>query len=125
MLLDSHVLLWLLYEPQKIGPLCIKKLSDAAPRLVSVASLWELAIKHKNGKLPYEIEDILQNYLKAGLTLLPIDHSHIELYQHISLLHLDPFDHMLIAQATHEDCVLVTADKTLLDSTYKTIDAKS
>ena|SRR3989344_4398467 len=124
LILDSHILVWLLYEPDKLSAGCIDLLRTETNRFVSVVSLWELAIKHKAGKLAYDPKDMLENLGRAGIDQLSISNEHLLAYQTIKLAHKDPFDTLLAAQAVCENATLLTADKLLLDSHYKTLDAR-
>ncbi len=95
-LLDSHVLLWWWFDPDRLSGLVQALISDpATPVLVSAATLWELGLRHHQGKLP----GLLQTHgVRAGAYRQP---------------HRDPFDRMLAAQAELERLVLLTADHQL------------
>jgi PIN domain nuclease of toxin-antitoxin system len=123
-LLDSHVLLWALEQTQKLGPKTKAMLGSVQTMYVSKATLWELAIKHKNGKLPYDTTTLLAGIEGSGFTVLDIAGEHIEMYATITLPHNDPFDTMLVAQAEHEGCALLTADASILGTDYKLLDAR-
>lgn len=124
LLLDSHLLLWLLYKPSAISSAALETMQSANALTVSVISLWELAIKHKKGKLRFATEDLIQGIEQLGLTMLPCLPDHITAYKNIELPHKDPFDTILIAQAKQEGLTLLTADQQLLDSEYPTLDAR-
>lgn len=123
-LVDSHIFLWLLYKPQNITKSTEKTIQTAEYVGVSIITLWELAIKHKLGKLRFSTEELLEGIKAMEFPLLLCQPNHIVTLKHINLLHKDPFDALLIAQAKAEGLVLLTADKQLLDSRYKTIDAR-
>lgn len=123
-LLDSHVFLWLLYKPQNISKATEKAIQSADYVGVSAITLWELAIKHKAGKLRFSTDDLLSGIEILGLPLLLCQPKHIATYKGINLPHKDPFDAMLIAQAKAEGLALLTADNQLLNSHYNTIDAR-
>lgn len=115
MLLDTHVLIWLLYEPKKLSTDCLDKISQADAVYVSMISLWEIAIKHRLSKLPYNPEEVLANYEKAGLAKLQLREEHIREYSRISSDHKDPFDRMLLAQTKSENYTFLTADTAIID----------
>lgn len=116
-LLDTHVLFgWLADDPQ---------LSDTARHIIatepdgvhiSVASAWEIAIKVGTGKWP-EAASLLDNFERElaseGFRILPIDVSHVRAAGLAAYEHRDPFDRILVAQATIEELTLITADSRL------------
>ncbi len=124
LLVDSHIFLWLLYKPQNITKSTEQAIQTAEYVGVSIITLWELAIKHKLGKLRFSTEELLEGIKAMEFPLLLCRPNHIIALKHINLHHKDPFDALLIAQAKAEGLVLLTADKQLLDSRYKTIDAR-
>jgi PIN domain nuclease of toxin-antitoxin system len=111
LLLDTNVVLWLLLSdrpriPDRVADL----LQDAStPVLVSAASVWEIAIKRSLGKL--KIEDRWTDALtRLGFTHSPVTAEHAAAVERLPWLHRDPFDRLLIAQATLEGATLTTAD---------------
>lgn len=123
LLLDSHLLVWLLFEPNQLKPTTRQVLEEATELFISTASLWELTLKSNKGLLKYAPQTMMKGYKAAGLQLLNVTELHILATTSVKLLHKDPFDTMLIAQAISENMVLLTADVQLLDSPYKTISA--
>ena len=116
-LLDSHVLLWWWFDPERLSESVQTLLADPATRvLVSAATVWELSLKHHQGKLP-ELEQAigdLPGLLQAdGFQALPIALAHGLRAGAYSQPHRDPFDGMLAAQAELERLVLLTADPKL------------
>jgi PIN domain nuclease of toxin-antitoxin system len=93
------------------------RLADAAQRVfVSSASVWEIATKHRLGKLPQAHEvaaDVPAWITRAGFTPLPISPQHAQLAGAWAHAHRDPFDRMLAAQATIEGLLLATDDAML------------
>lgn len=113
-LLDTHVLLWALMEPAKLSPRARDILKDPAHTvLVSPASAWEIATKHRLGRLP-AAESVVRGYRRhlAALmaTEVPITSEHALLAGSLAAEHRDPFDRMLAAQALVEGVPLLTAD---------------
>ena len=116
-LLDSHALLWWWFDPDRLSTAVRELLSDPATSvLVSAASLWELSLKHHQGKLPELSSAIadLPGLLQAdGFEPLPISLAHGLRAGGYSQPHRDPFDRLLAAQAELDRLVLLTADPQL------------
>ncbi|HMA46557.1 MAG TPA: type II toxin-antitoxin system VapC family toxin [Frankiaceae bacterium] len=115
-LLDTHVLLWAASSPERLGP-WQQNVLDAEQRLLSAASVWELAIKQGLGKLDLRVD--VQAWVRRAveeLYLQPLDITadHAAAVEHLPAVHRDPFDRVLVAQARSERAVLLTADRTLL-----------
>ncbi|MBX3453481.1 type II toxin-antitoxin system VapC family toxin [Ferrovibrio sp.] len=108
-LLDTNVLIHSMEGTLSVSMARI--LGDTANDLVvSMASLWETAIKSGLGKLKLPL-DMDQQMLALGIELLPIERAHIAEYKTLPLLHRDPFDRMLIAQARVENLTLASSDR--------------
>ena len=116
-LLDSHVLLWWWFDPDRLsGPVQALITDSATTVLVSAATVWELSLKHHQGKLPELAQAIrdLPGLLQAdGFEPLPIALSHGVRAGAYSQPHRDPVDRILAAQAELERLVLLTADSQL------------
>jgi PIN domain nuclease of toxin-antitoxin system len=112
-LLDTHVLIWLQKEPQRIADSVLHLLGDADVSVhVSSASLWEIAIKISQKKLSIEAPGELLRLL--GFRELPITSRYTNALAQLPFHHKDPFDRMLIAQAQVESLILVTSDRQML-----------
>jgi len=111
-LLDTHLLLWALAEPEKLSATTRNRL-DAAEVFVSAASVWEVSIKVALGKLEADPSELLAAIEPAGFVLLPITGLHAAAVATLPLLHRDPFDRMLVAQARTEPLILLTNDTVL------------
>ena len=113
LLVDTHVFLWFILDDPRIAtnarPLLV---SPEHERFVSIASVWEVAIKHGLGKLELKsgLTGFLDDIVNANFELLDITPGHILSLSTLPLHHRDPFDRMLIAQAKHEGMHLLTAD---------------
>ena len=113
LLLDTQIALWWLAGSPRLSPPSRRLLSRSAC-VVSVVSIWEVAIKHKVGKLtvpPRQFRDTLQG---AGATLLSISDEHVLATASLPTENGDPFDRLLIAVADAEQLTLLTADAALL-----------
>lgn len=118
-LLDTHTLLWLVDNPEKLPAEVISICEDGSNDLyISIASFWELAIKISLGKI--ELDDKALERLKTwcddnAVQLLPISIKHCQQIQLLPFHHRDPFDRLLIAQALSDQLVLLSADKHFTD----------
>jgi PIN domain nuclease of toxin-antitoxin system len=111
LLVDSNALLWILGNPQQLSTAARSALGDPAnERFVSVASLWEIAIKVSIGKLaiPMALDTAVTG---AASTPLTISVAHAMRVQTLPFHHRDPFDRMLVAQAIEEGLTIVTRDR--------------
>ena len=114
LLVDTLVMLWWLNDAPELGPRCREVLSDERNEVfVSAASAWEISIKTVLGKLeaPEDIDTIVED---EGFSKLPISLYHGQLAGRLPILHRDPFERMLIAQAQAEGLVLITADENII-----------
>lgn len=116
-LLDSHVLLWWWFDPDRLSERVQALISNPeTPVRVSAATAWELSLKHHQGKLPELAQAMadLPGLLQAdGFQPLPIALAHGVRAGTYSQPHRDPFDRLLAAQAELEHLVLLTADPQL------------
>ena len=112
-LLDTHIALWAVVGSRRLGPKAREVILAADEVLVSVASLWEIAIKHGLGKgdMPISSEQALLAFSDAGYTLLDIRPEHALAVDRLPAIHGDPFDRMLVGQALAEPLTLVTRDE--------------
>ncbi len=113
LLLDTQVTLWWLTGSNRLKPRVKRQIMEAACYL-SVASLWEVAIKFQIGKLPVPPETYQLEMLNAGVTLLPILDAHVLALSQNDPSHRDPFDNLLLAVARAEQLKLLTCDAQLL-----------
>ena len=112
--LDTHVLLWALDDDTRLGPKARALIGDVGNDvLVSVASLWEIAIKNRLGRLPDDLPTILAGVWAAGFHVLPIEIRHLTALGTIPIHHRDPVDHLLLAQAATDELTLMTVDRQL------------
>lgn len=112
LLLDSHVLLWSLQGTERLATAVVSAIVDPANSVdVSVASLWELAIKQSLGKLAVD-GDLREHLSRQSFSELPVLGEHAQAVRHLPLHHRDPFDRLFIAQARCEGLTIVTADRT-------------
>ena len=109
-LLDTQVMLWWLLDDPRLGAES-RQLLASRPCLVSVASIWEVSIKHRIGKLEVSPIVFRDQSIAAGADLLPVLDSHVIETAQLPILHQDPFDRLLIAQARVEGLMAVSSDR--------------
>lgn len=114
-LLDTHVLLWMLAGSSRIDAARELILAPANEIFVSAVSWWEIAVKASIGKLPQaDVPRMRSEALEvSGLRELPVTGVHAETLVDLPLHHRDPFDRMLVAQAMSEPMRLLTSDSQL------------
>ncbi|ULJ62013.1 type II toxin-antitoxin system VapC family toxin [Wielerella bovis] len=124
-LLDTHILLWFLTDQRdKISPEIVDILLDERnPLYFSTVSIWEIAIKNQMGRTDFHFppEIISQELLRQGFIHLNIELNHIFALNQLPLIHKDPFDRLLIAQAHSEKLNLLTADTAILQYPYDSL----
>jgi PIN domain nuclease of toxin-antitoxin system len=116
LLLDTHVLLWAAGQPDRLSAVARARLEDPAHALAfSIASLWEIVIKHGLGRADFRVEPrrLRRGLVDAGYREIAIESAHALAVSQLPPLHRDPFDRMLIAQAATEGAVLLTVDPIL------------
>jgi PIN domain nuclease of toxin-antitoxin system len=116
LLLDTEVWLWLQVTPERLGAALPLAENPSHVLLFSAASSWEIAIKWRLGKLPLpEAPEayVPDRVVTSGVVPLPVAHSHALAVASLPTHHSDPFDRLLIAQATAEKASLLTADRSL------------
>ncbi len=112
-LLDTHTLLWLFNDESVLPISTLATLKNSANRLnVSVASIWETAIKRSLGKLDINrpTQTIVDELPKLAIELLPILPAHVLCAETLPFHHKDPFDRIIIAQALVEKYIVVSKD---------------
>lgn len=114
LLLDTHVLLWSLAQPQRLSPAARAALVTPEAQLFeSMVSVWEIGIKLSLGKLrlaPDWLDQLGAHRSQWKLDVLGVSFAHCGRTAALPLHHRDPFDRMLIAQAQEECLSLVSAD---------------
>jgi PIN domain nuclease of toxin-antitoxin system len=116
-LLDTHVWLWMQAEPEKLNQSARTLIEDARNELLfSAASVWEIAIKVRAGKL--QIPEPVPRYVasrmqSSGVSALAVSHSHAAGVADLPGHHRDPFDRLLIAQALAEGVPILSSDAQL------------
>ncbi|NRR30018.1 type II toxin-antitoxin system VapC family toxin [Oxalobacteraceae bacterium] len=115
LLLDTHVLFWWLQDNHRLSTFARARIEAASEGYVSSASIWEASIKASTGKLKVNVNVLVTQILRNGFLPLGVTYAHAEQIALLPLIHRDPFDRMLIAQAICEPLTLLTADRVLAD----------
>jgi PIN domain nuclease of toxin-antitoxin system len=110
-LLDTHAVLWWLNGDPKFSQQAMDLISDPTNDiLVSFASLWEMLVKARTGKLTVNMQKLMSEMQNQGFQLLGIELAHLLVLEPLPRTHKDPWDHMLIAQAIAEEAVFMSED---------------
>ena len=109
LLLDTHVVLWWLLDAAALDERFKARLDDEPDVYVSAASVWEVAIKQSLGKLTAPA-DVGEEVVRSEFRSLAITADHALAAGRLPLLHRDPFDRILVAQAQLQNLTLVTRD---------------
>lgn len=113
LLLDTHLLLWAANDSKRLSANARRLINDPANDLLfSAVSIWEVAIKSSQGKTGFNLDPRLlrRSLLDNGYSELPISSAHAVAISALPDIHRDPFDRILVAQATTEGITLLTVD---------------
>lgn len=114
LLLDTSTFLWIALDSPMLSRSARKHYLDQHVEVrMSMASVWELAIKHSQGKLKFEsaFKDFMtQQVLEQGIEILDITFEHLLRMNTLPYHHRDPFDRLIAAQAIHEQMSLISSD---------------
>lgn len=113
LLLDTQVALWWLTANPRLFKTS-RELMASSPCVVSVASIWEVALKHRLGKLRVSPRRFRDEMRAAGASILYVSDEHVLATMDIRDAHPDPFDRLLLSVADAERLVLLTADHALI-----------
>jgi PIN domain nuclease of toxin-antitoxin system len=124
-LADTNVVIWTISRSDRLSARVKRALADATGSIaVSVASVWEIIVKHQAGKLVFDMSldlAIDQILYRSPWTIAPITPEHLPVLANLPMLHKDPFDRILIAQARHENLTILTPDEKIRDYDVKTL----
>lgn len=125
-LFDTHAWLWLLLAPERVGKKTRALVSSGKHDFyLSIASAWEIAIKHAAGRLvlPEAPFDYIQSRTSDdGIGLLSIRLEHVCAASELPRHHADPFDRLLVAQASSEDLTLISGDEAVARYAIRVVD---
>ena len=118
MLLDTQLLIWAAYAPQRLASSFAAELVDRHNDIrYSLASLWEVAIKASLGREDFQVDPpaLRRGLLREGFQELPIQAEHVLAVRDLPWIHRDPFDRLLVVQAQSEGLRLFTTDRRLAE----------
>ena len=113
LLLDTHTVLWFFDDVEKLSGTAYKAILDSEnEKYVSIASVWEIAVKISLNKLRFDggTAGFLAALEENGFTILPIKAEYVKLLESLPFFHRDPFDRILVVSAISEGMCLVSAD---------------
>lgn len=113
-LLDTHALLWIALDDNRLSKKVRKVYSDTNSELyISIASLWEIAIKVsiKKIQLNTTFDEFINLVIQNGISILELKTEHLNRVAELQFIHRDPFDRILISQAQSEKLTIITSDK--------------
>jgi PIN domain nuclease of toxin-antitoxin system len=113
LLLDTHCLIWALTDAAELGQKARRAIGAAHTVWFSEASIWELGLKWRKGKIGLQPRRIVEQALHDRYRAMPITLKAILLSSELRQRHGDPFDRLLYAQARESGCFLLTIDRTL------------
>lgn len=113
LLLDTHIFLWAVAGSSLLRPAARRLIEGADEVYVSAASIWEIAIKARLGKIQADAQELGAAIDASGFLELPVSAAHAAGVARLDLHHNDPFDRLLVAQALAEPLKLLTADEVL------------
>jgi PIN domain nuclease of toxin-antitoxin system len=113
LLIDTHVFIWSVTGSRQLKAAARAYLTGAQAVYVSAASIWEIALKSRLGRIEGDAEAFARAIEDSGFQQLPVTSRHAVAVARLPLHHTDPFDRLLLAQAFAEPLRLVTADRTL------------
>ncbi|MGI5079001.1 type II toxin-antitoxin system VapC family toxin [Treponema denticola] len=122
-LLDTHTLLWFLRDSPQLSKKALEIITTENKVYVSIASLWEIAIKKSIGKLEFEhsIEKIAELCHEKDILILQIQPKYFDKVIKLPNIHNDPFDRLIISQAIIENLLIITKDTIIPKYSVKTI----
>ena len=113
LLLDTQVFVWITQDSPRLSKTAKTLVLDASEVYVSAASIWEIAIKARLGKIDADPRRMAQAIAASGFSELPITAQHAAGVELLPEHHKDPFDRLLVAQALAEPLRLVSSDHQL------------
>ncbi len=119
LLLDTHIAIWAVADPKRLSRQAVRMLDGAADGIfVSAVSIWEIAIKQSQvdprRRLPFSADKAIEMFRAVGFLSLDIRPEHAAAVEHLPMLHGDPFDRLLLAQARTEPMHLLSHDAALI-----------
>jgi len=123
-LLDTHTLIWFLNGDSELSVKSRMIIEDPENnKFVSIASIWEIAIKISLNKFKFEkgFKKFLELIERNGFEIMPISVEHALAVSSLKFIHRDPFDRVIVSQALTDNMTIVTKDKTIVKYKVKTV----
>jgi len=114
-LLDTNIVIWLSEDNSRINQIKSLIFSKDTNIFISTVSWWEIAIKIRANRYPFDLENMRLLAKKSNFFELPITDTYLKTYLELPNLHKDPFDHMLLAQAITHPMRFITGDSLLAE----------
>ncbi len=121
-LLDTHALIWFMTGDTSLSKSAITRIKNKKNNcIVSIASIWEIAIKTSLGKLHIDVDlnEIAQFLINNDIEILPIEFNHLQVLMSLKTIHRDPFDRIIISQAISGYLTIITKDQAFKDYPVK------
>jgi PIN domain nuclease of toxin-antitoxin system len=115
LLLDTHIFLWIADDSSRLNSKARELVDSASEVFVSSATIWEVAVKARIGKMIVDPDELLLEIDKCGFQELLVSGRHAVGVARLPLIHNDPFDRLLVAQGISEKMHLLTADARLAE----------
>ncbi len=111
LLLDTNALIWWLSDDRRLGPRARRRLTDQRTiTMATIVSIWEVTMKHRSAKMRQSGSSLLPILAGQQIELLGVRSAHICAIDDLLMMHSDPFDHLILAQAKVEGATLMTSD---------------
>ena len=123
-LLDTHAAIWFFKDDKRLSKSAVEAIYNLDNMIyISIASLWEFAIKLSSGKLEHDggFDGFMNDISRNEFALLEVEPEHIRETMNLPHIHRDPFDRMLVAQAMIEDMTIITVDTNIIKYEVKII----
>lgn len=124
-LVDTHALLWWMGNGGRLSDRARGILENGAnQRLISIVSLWEIAIKVNLGRLPtygLTVSRVAEELREQSFEVIPVRQADLVRIEKLPWIHRDPFDRLLITQALEENIPLLTSDEAIVKYAVQTI----
>jgi PIN domain nuclease of toxin-antitoxin system len=116
LLLDTHVVIWMATDPERLPGSLLKAIETVQARLVSHVSAWEIQIKHEKygSRFNFSLNQLEQTMKAFACTELPIEYNDIRGLDQMRFFHPDPFDRLLMSQAALRNLYLATLDQNII-----------
>ncbi len=112
LLIDTHIFLWWMQDSKQLPSTARELISDSSNIIfLSIASLWEIVIKKKIGKLSIDFDALMKMIKQSDISTLNITPRHVLALNEVKTFHKDPCDHMLVAQAHSDRLTILTHDQ--------------